>query len=110
MKTIKKIRKPVTHVLGEHTTYFKNWKGETKTVNNTVFVDVPQNGNLNDYAHEGYIEQLVFDDMRGKWYHYHLPVEVHDHFYGKPSEVIFYEYIQTYDVPSYGRGIRDDKL
>ena len=110
MKVIKKIRKAQTHYVGEHTTHFVNRFGEKDTEQNSVFIDTPQGKSINEYIDQGYIECTLFDDMRGKWYDYHIPIEVFDYFFKKmlgDPDVLFNEYICSYGVKSYGTGQRE---
>ncbi len=109
MKVIKKIRKAQTHYVGEHKTFFLNWKGEKESEVHSVFIDTPQGGDIQGYADEKYIECFVFDDMRGKWYNYHIPLAVFDYFYKaglSDPDVLFNKYIDPYGVKSYGTGKR----
>ena len=82
--------------------------GRSEEQERSVFIDTPQGGNINGYINEKYIECFVFDDMRGKWYNYHIPVEVFDMFEGSglDADTMFNEYIDPYGVQSYGTGQR----
>jgi hypothetical protein len=105
MKVIKKIRKAQSHYIREHTIHYMLGDYPDTTVCH-VYIDTPQGGSIDDYRGEEYILCTKFDDYKGKWYDYHIPVEVYEYFYDKPVDAMFYEYIEKYDVPSYGTGRR----
>ena len=100
---IPKIRKAKQHFIGFESITFQNWKGEAEVNECAVFVDTPQGGNVAEYLHQKYVECVLFDEYRCRWYFYHIPVSVFKEFYLK-QELIWEEYIEPNGVKSYGSG------
>ena len=54
---------------------------------------------------EQYVLCTLFDDCRGKYYDYHIPLALYLE-YSHKQHLLYDEYVSCYNVKSYGRGMR----